>query len=83
MFSFVNTNQNCLCINQKVTFRFSAHPNVDSVARLESFRALKFSKFETFRTLELSGFESFRDLKIPILENFWMLGFKCALGCNK
>ena len=34
--------------------------DVDSVARLESFRALKSSEFESFRALKLSGFESFR-----------------------
>ena len=46
--------------------------DVDSVARLESFRALKFSKFERFRALKLSGFESFMALKISILAEIWV-----------
>ena len=54
--------------------------DVDSVARLESFRALKFSKFESFRALKFSSFESFRGLKLSILESFRMLGLKSVFS---
>ena len=56
--------------------------DVDAVARLESFRALKSSEFESFRALKLSGLETFRGLKFSKMENFRMLGLKCISSCS-
>ena len=45
--------------------------DVDAVARMESFRALKLTLFESFRALKFSTlFEYFRTLKVTILESF-------------
>ena len=62
--------------------------DVDAVARMESFRALKLTLFESFRvlkfstlfeyfrTLKVSVFESFRALKLTLLEDFRVLKIK-------
>ena len=51
--------------------------DVDPVARMESFRALKVKTlWENFLTLILSWLESFRALNLSRLENFLTLKFK-------
>ena len=54
--------------------------DVDAVARLESFRALKFyddhfKAFQVFRTLNLSNLVSFRAINLSKLESFRALKF--------
>ena len=65
---FFVKSQNEQEIAQHGYIRFA---DVDAVARLESFRALK-----------LSGFESFRALKLSNLANIMMTLLKCISGCS-
>ena len=62
--------------------------DVDSVARLESLRALKLSRLENFRALKsfeafmalkISKSESFKTLQFSKLESFRALKFICLL----
>ena len=46
-------------------------PHIDSVDRLESFRALKLSRLESFRVLNsFARLESFKALKLSDFESF-------------
>ena len=53
---------------------FDRKNDVDAVARMECFRALKLTLVESFRALKFSTlFEYFRTLKVSILESFMAL----------
>ena len=66
--------------------------HIDPVASLESYRALKLSRFESFSALNVkiqndyflilnfANLESFRALQLSRLESFWVLNTLLIVG---